>query len=228
MQSYAKLFAQSSLLLVAATQVNSADLSLPSAPLFVANQNLSSLVMLVMGRDHTLYYEAYNDASDLDKDGVLDTHYDPKIDYYGLFDSHKCYTYASDLFTPTVVTSNKKCSGAWSGDFLNYLTTSRIDALRKVLYGGLRYNDESNAAGTAPILTRSYIPKDAHSWGKTWDPAVMNTTAAGNLKISEYAPLSDSKVYFFASTTLTAAKDKPLLRVLETDQNSNPALYIWN
>ena len=228
MQSYAKLFVQSSLLLVAATQVNSADLSLPSAPLFVANQNLSSLVMLVMGRDHTLYYEAYNDASDLDKDGVLDTHYDPKIDYYGLFDSHKCYTYASDLFTPTVVTSNKKCSSAWSGDFLNYLTTSRIDALRKVLYGGLRYNDGSNEAGTAPILTRSYIPKDAHSWGKTWDPAVMNTTAAGNLKISEYAPLSDSKVYFFASTTLYGNQQKPLLRVLETNQNPSPALYIWN
>ena len=223
MQRYAKLFAQSSFLLLAATKVNSADLSLPSAPLFVANQNLSSLVMLVMGRDHTLYYEAYNDASDLNNDKVLDTHYDPKIDYYGLFDSYKCYTYDNDLFSPTVTTSNKQCSSAWSGDFLNYLTTSRIDALRKVLYGGLRYNDGSNVAGTAPILTRSYIPKDAHSWGKTWDPAVMGST-----KISKYAPLSDTKVYFFASTTLTAAKDKPLLRVLETNQNPTPALYIWN
>jgi type IV pilus assembly protein PilY1 len=223
MQSYAKLFAQSSILLLTATQVNSSDLSLPSAPLFVANQNLSSLVMLVMGRDHTLYYEAYNDASDLNNDTVLDTHYDPKIDYYGLFDSHKCYTYANDLFTPSKTTADKKCSSAWSGDLLNYLTTSRIDALRKVLYGGLRYNDGSNAVGTAPILTRSYIPKDAHSWGKTWDPAVMGTT-----KISQYAPLLDTKVYFFASTTLTAEKDKPLLRVLETSPNPNPALYIWN
>ena len=221
MQRYAKLFAQSSFLLLAATQVNSADLSLPSAPLFVANQNLSSLVMLVMGRDHTLYYEAYNDASDLDGDGVLDIHYDPKIEYYGLFDSYKCYSYADDLFTPTAVTKNKKCSGAWSGDFLNYLTTSRIDALRKVLYGGLRYNDDKN--DTAPILTRSYIPKDAHSWGKTWDPAVMGAT-----KISEYAPLLDTEVYFFASTTLYAAQDRPLLRVLETIQNPKPPLYIWN
>lgn len=228
MQNYAKLLAQSSLFLVAAAQVNSADLSLPSAPLFVANQNLTSLVMLVMGRDHTLYYEAYNDASYLDKDDILDIHYDPKIDYYGLFDSYKCYTYANDLFSPSKVTSNKRCSNEWSGDFLNYLTTSRIDALRKVLYGGLRYNDDKNDVSTAPILTRSYIPKDAHSWGKTWDPAVMNTTAAGNLKISSYAPLKDDKVYFFASTTLFAAQDKPLLRVLETNKNPNPALYIWN
>ncbi len=208
--------------------VEAAELSLPSAPLFVPNQNLTSLVMLVMGRDHTLYYEAYNDASDLDKDGILDIHYDPKIDYYGLFDSHKCYTYASDLFSPSRTTSDKKCSNEWSGDFLNYLTTSRIDALRKVLYGGLRYNDSTSTVGVAPILTRSYIPKDAHSWGKTWDPAVMNTTEAGNIKISNYAPLKDDKVYFFASTTLFAAQDKPLLRVLETNKNPNPALYIWN
>ena len=48
------------------------------------------LVMLVMGRDHKLYYEAYNDASDLNDDGVLDIHYKPSIDYYGYFDSYKC------------------------------------------------------------------------------------------------------------------------------------------
>ena len=31
--------------------------------------------MIIMGRDHKLYYEAYNDASDLNNDGVLDTKY---------------------------------------------------------------------------------------------------------------------------------------------------------
>jgi type IV pilus assembly protein PilY1 len=227
-KSYRKIPVLISLLSLVTIPVHATELSLPSAPLFVANQNLTSLVMLVMGRDHTLYYEAYNDASDLDGDEVLDTHYDPKIEYYGLFDSHKCYTYASDLFSPTRTTADKKCSNEWSGDFLNYLTTSRIDALRKVLYGGLRYNDSTNTAGVAPILTRSYIPKDAHSWGKTWDPAVMNTTAAGNLNISSYAPLKNDKVYFFASTSLTGDKDKPLLRVLETIKNPSPALYIWN
>jgi type IV pilus assembly protein PilY1 len=48
------------------------------------------LVMLVMGRDHKLYYEAYNDASDLDGDGDLDVGYKPdEIEYYGYFDSFK-------------------------------------------------------------------------------------------------------------------------------------------
>ena len=31
--------------------------------------------MLVVGRDHKLYYEAYNDASDLNGDGKLDVGY---------------------------------------------------------------------------------------------------------------------------------------------------------
>jgi len=39
------------------------------------------LVMLVLGRDHKLYLEAYNDASDLDGDGALDVGYNPAIDY---------------------------------------------------------------------------------------------------------------------------------------------------
>ena len=47
------------------------------------------LVMLVMGRNHKLYYEAYNDASDLDNDGTLDVGYNPTIEYYGYFDSFK-------------------------------------------------------------------------------------------------------------------------------------------
>ena len=44
------------------------------------------LVMIVMGRSHKLYYEAYNDASDLDGDGDLDVGYKPdEIDYYGYY-----------------------------------------------------------------------------------------------------------------------------------------------
>ena len=44
---------------------------LSQTPLFVS-QSMPPLNLLVMGRDHKLYYEAYNDASDLDGDGVID------------------------------------------------------------------------------------------------------------------------------------------------------------
>ncbi|MBF0530222.1 MAG: hypothetical protein HQK55_13310, partial [Deltaproteobacteria bacterium] len=97
------------------------------------------LVMLVMGRDESLYNAAYNNASDLDGDGQLETRFKPAIDYYGYFDSYKCYIYdsSSPRFEPTRATSDKTCGGEgeWSGNFLNYLTMSRMDCLRKVLYG---------------------------------------------------------------------------------------------
>jgi type IV pilus assembly protein PilY1 len=136
-----------------------------AVPPFVS-AGVPPLVMLVMGRNHKLYYEAYNDASDLDGDGNLDVGYNPDIDYYGYFDSHKCYTYNSgnSRFEPSTVTIDKKCSaaGEWSGDFLNYLTMSRMDCLRKVLYGGYRSTDTA----TETVLQRVYVPQDAHSWGK--------------------------------------------------------------
>ncbi|MBR9981796.1 MAG: hypothetical protein KFF50_12275, partial [Desulfatitalea sp.] len=174
-------------------------------PSFMAN-TASPLVMLVMGRDHKLYYEAYNDASDLNEDGVLDTNYKPEeIDYYGYFDSFKYYAYSStrQRFEPVGAAPDKKVppgnNGYWSGDFLNYLTTSRIDAIRKVLYGGYRRVDTD----TETVLERSFIPQDAHSWGKEYE-----SIARDGYDIREYAPLALPAVtpaqtrHLFASTSL--------------------------
>ena len=131
-----------------------APLNIASKPLFLG-ETAPPLLMLVLGRNHKLYYEAYNDASDLNNDGILDVGYKPSIDYYGYFNSYACYDYSSSngRFVPKSVKSEaeraagiKTCNsggggsaeyqGAWSGDFLNYVTTARIDALRKVFYAG--------------------------------------------------------------------------------------------
>ncbi|RNC69901.1 MAG: pilus assembly protein PilY [Desulfuromonadales bacterium] len=145
-------------------------------PPFVA-QAVPPLVMFEVGREHKLYYEAYNDAADIDEDGRLDTTYKHSIDYYGYFDPKKCYTYDSTgtaKFVPASVTADidtdasrvvysKFCSaGQWSGNILNWLSMSRMDVLRKVLYGGHRSADSSSST----VLERVYIPQDAHSWGK--------------------------------------------------------------
>ena len=187
------------------------------------------LVMIVMGRDHKLYYEAYNDASDLDGDGDLDVGFKPdEIDYYGYFDSFKCYTYDSSdgRFNPTSLsvsnaglTNNKACSGAseWSGDFLNYLTTSRMDAMRKVLYGGHRSTDTASET----ILQRAYIPQDAHCWGKEY-----KDVATSGYDITEYSPLSlptSGNRHLFASTTLSD-NGTPILRVLT---NNSGRIWEW-
>ena len=59
------------------------------------------LNLLVLGRDHKLYYEAYNDYTDLNNDGVIDIGYKPsQITYFGYFDSYKCYTYDGKQVRP--------------------------------------------------------------------------------------------------------------------------------
>ena len=193
-------------------------------PPFLA-ASVPPLVMLVMGRNHKLYYEAYNDASDLDGDGTLDITYKPDdIDYYGYFDSFKYYEYdiTDKRFEPRGKTLN--ASGVvdgigkmapsgdyWSGDFLNYLTMSRMDAMRKVLYGGMRSTDTT----TETVLERAYIPQDAHSWGKEYE-----SIATDGYDIRDYSPLglpTLGKRHLLASTSLADAADAayaPLLRVL--------------
>ena len=112
-------------------------------------------------------------------------------------------------------TADKTCSGDWSGDFLNYMTTSRIDALRKVLYGGHRVIDSASLT----VLERSFIPQDAHSWGKEYQSVAVN-----GYDISDYTPLSvpTSGRHLFANTSLFADPDTPLLRVL-----TNRSERIW-
>ncbi len=198
---------------------HAAELDLAKSPLFIA-QPAPPLTMLIMGKNHKLFYEAYNDASDLNGDGILDVGYKPSIDYFGYFDSYKCYLYESSKsrFQPSHVTNNKKCSGYWSGDFLNYMTTSRIDALRKVLYGGYRYKENNNST----ILERAYIPQDAHSWGKEY-----TSVAVDGYNISEYTPLNlpqNGKRHLFANTTLLNGNGEPLLRVA---QNLSYRVWEW-
>jgi type IV pilus assembly protein PilY1 len=201
-------------LLAAALSVQASNTP-STVPLFVS-QAVPPLNMLVMGRDHKLYYEAYNDASDLDGDGVLDVGFKPGITYYGYFNSGACYSYQSSRFEPTAKAGEKNtCSNAWSGNFLNYLATSRMDALRKVLYGGYRATD-SNAE---TVLRAAFIPQDAHSSGKEFDPA------RDSFNIGQYTPLTTPPTgyrHLFAITTLSDG-GTPILRVL-----TNTTYRIWN
>jgi type IV pilus assembly protein PilY1 len=198
--------------LFASIQFSYGSAPLAQQPMFSAGGvDAPPLTMLVMGRDHTLYYEAYNDASDLNGDGVLDVGYQPDdVDYFGYFSSSRCYDYESGVFRPIATTGNKQCSTGWSGDFLNYLTTARIDALRKVLYGGRRVIDTESRT----VLERAYIPQDAHSWGKEY-----RSIDHDGYDIRDYAPLElpqEGTRHLFANVTLAASDgDKmPLLRVL--------------
>lgn len=185
-----------------------------SIPPFMGS-SVPPLLMLDISKDHKNSYKAYNDYSDLDGDGVIDTQYKGTITYYGYFDPTKCYAYSSTsstytaaayLFTPSSVssTSPATCDGTkWSGNFLNWATMSRMDVLRKVMYGGYRSTD--NASMT--ILERQFLPQDAHSWAKVYTPGTGDPT------VSQLTPLANTASITICNTTVADPANPPVMRV---------------
>lgn len=155
-------------------------------PLYLT-QSADARVELLLSRDNQLYFKAYTDYTDLDGDGILDTTYNDKFSYYGYFDSSRCYDYTSnsrfepsanhvtgyDSTNPTAQITNHQCSLQWSGNFLNWATMTRIDVLRKALYGGYRSQDDASTGSAnwgTTVLERTLIPHDAHAFVKVYSP----------------------------------------------------------
>jgi type IV pilus assembly protein PilY1 len=186
------------------------DLNIAQSPLTIS-QAASPRVMLTMSRDHQLYIKAYTDYSDLDNNGTLDTSYIDTFDYYGYFDNQKCYTYINSRFEPASAATGANshhCSSQWSGNFLNWATMTRMDIIRKVLYGGFRSTDTADT-----VLERSLIPYDVHSFAKVF-------TAASTTDMQKYVPYAQTTISLCNLTQGSGlAKDAgtatypPLLRV---------------
>lgn len=168
LSTWALIFGISLTIPAQAVSYSSEATNISSVPLYIG-ANIPPLVMLDISKDQQLYKKAYNDYSDLDGDGQLETTYKHSIDYYGYFDSYKCYDYstANSRFEPVSNTTTKYCAGNWSGNFLNWVAMSRMDSVRKLLYGGTRSTDTA----TETVLERAYIPTDAHSWAKYYNGA---------------------------------------------------------
>ena len=194
-----------------------AQVNLANAPLLTL-KTAPGLVMLTMGRDLPLFKAAYSDVSDLDGDGVLDLFFKPAFKYEGYFASDRCYDYiaASGIFRPIRIgdlvipnaadtsknyyrcTGTPTATGKWSGNFLNWVAMSRMDVLRKVLYGGRRSTD---AATT--VLERAFVPQDSTLWGKEY-----GGIANDGYDIREYTPLAlptGTTRHMFANVSLQRA-----------------------
>lgn len=167
-----------------------AAIGVAQAPLF-ATSPVEPRVMLLMSRDHELSKKAYNDYSDLDNDGALDTTYKDSIAYYGYFDSDKCYSYTSSRFEPAaaVTSGTHQCDGTtWSGNFLNWATMTRLDVVRKVLYGGFRSTDSTGTTLGTTVLERAFMPPDVHAFAKVFEPA------GGATDVAKYTPYAQAAI----------------------------------
>ena len=132
------------------------DMDIASYPLYVSAGLKQPLIMLLLGRDHSMYYEAYNDLTDLDEDGSIDGVFTPHVIYDGIFESNWCYSYTDNMFKMSKLADSKesyngnpvyKCNGLWSGNFLNYITSSRMDIVKRILIGGQRFTMEGKNVG---------------------------------------------------------------------------------
>ena len=214
------------------------------------------LVMLTMSRDHRLFYAAYNDTSDVDGDGVVDVGFKPNILYYGNFVSDRCYDYvssgASFVFRPVAMAipisadplaSDGGCkqgaSKYWHGNWLNWAATSRIDALRRVLYGGYRQVDSATTAvapsNSSTVLQAAYIPKDSHVWGKEYRPT------RDKYKIDQYTPLNPPSNLLTKQHLFVVVKDgagnnygnflttayAPVLRYITDADQTTERIWTW-
>ena len=261
-------------------------------PMNVAGLYVPPSVMLVMGREHNLFAEAYDDASDIDGDGYLDTMYDPSITYEGIFDPNLCYEYhnGTDGISPAVadnvingywipkvkaiqvtktfdklwhaettrgatrtvpVCNTGSSTDYWLGNFLNYVTTSRIDAIRKILYGGTRLTntqltnsesapvhyvgkDKNGKEYKAAILKHSRVLRDGHAWGKVLGKASYQDTAGTQVfRVEDFTGLSGGSnaygAYFFGIASYDSGDYKGYgqgryMRVIYSPDASMPAV----
>jgi len=207
-----------------------------SNPPVHVSQGATPLVMLTMARDHSLFFGAYNDLTDLEGTGAVNFKFLPTFEYGGLFNSAYCYAYTgktdstntlpagldsyfkpvgdADPLSSAYANPGGCTSGAsatkWSGNWLNYVTTSRIDAMRVALYGGHRIKD---GVYTDPrpvtLLRRAYIPQDGHAWAKEYTSVAVN-----GYDISKYTPFALPIIasgvqtrHFFGNLTSTVIRD---------------------
>lgn len=209
------------------------------SPLFLT-QSAKPVTMLNLSKDHQLYFKAFDDYSDLDGDGTPETTYKHSFNYYGYFDNGKCYSYdtASLQFEPESTTSDKYCNGNWSGNFLNWASMTRIDTIRKILYGGLRSSDTVDTTKTTTnkknktittttpgvtTLERAYLPNDAHSFAKFYNGSdLTQLTPFSAADVKDGITLCNTTV---SSTQLSQnVTDAPLIRVAK----GNYALWAGN
>jgi type IV pilus assembly protein PilY1 len=134
--------------------------------------------------------------------GHVSNCYDNDVEYYGYFDPDKCYTYAGSgstgRFEPSSITANHQCSGAWSGNFLNWATMTAIDAVRKAFTGGNR--DTLDGSAEAPGETYLLRANQRRSEGDQWVP-IKQIDNAGNYTTHSGTVYIINKYKGFAVTT---------------------------
>ena len=189
------------------------------------------MVMLNVSKDFSMFSRAYTDYEDLDFDGAVDYTFNPAFKYYGYFDSTKCYTYATtggNRYVPSKMATNEggkyyctvnagdSNTTDWSGNFLNWAAMSRMDVLRKILFGGLRSTDST----TNTVLELSFVPRNSQAFVKFYNGSDLNRLTPFN---------------YAEGVTLCRRHENPILTTLSQTTTLAPVIrsargnyLLWN
>jgi type IV pilus assembly protein PilY1 len=116
-----------------------------SYPLFLT-QSVTPNILIILDNSGSMNFQAYTGA------------YDPNSRYYGYFDPDAGYTYSSQRFI-------RDTSGAWGGNFLNWVTMRRVDVARKVLVGGLAAS--RTGSGVQELIGEDPVQNGRDYWKDT-------------------------------------------------------------
>ena len=115
----------------------SANAQVSQTPLYLGGGNVPGNLVLVP----SVEWPTINGVANLGE-------YTEAREYLGYFDARKCYAYSYNAnealrhFYPVGWASSHRCSGQWSGNFMNWAATQTIDPFRSVLTGGYRVRDD--------------------------------------------------------------------------------------
>ncbi|WP_298431541.1 PilC/PilY family type IV pilus protein [Ottowia sp.] len=211
----------------AASPPNIKSVNIASTPLYAATQGDKPTLALALSVEFPTVGAQYVDQPG----GTTDATYSSTKEYLGYYNSEMCYTYvdaptetpasgktAADYkrFKISGAATSRKCSDAFSGNFLNWATSSAVDMLRLALSGGDRYIDQEGLT----ILQRAVLPNGDPTcmWNSSnfpgkqlnkgtdgsYDGAVPTAliTAANNAGITSiWVANTLNRIYFGASKT---------------------------
>jgi len=194
-------------------------ISLASEPLYAKGTRDKPTLTLALSVEFPTVGAQYSNPSS----STLDDTYAPTTEYVGYYDADSCYTYNNaptevastatnyadyKRFVRAGAASNRACAGTgFSGNFMNWATSSAVDMLRMGLTGGDRILDTS----TLTVLQRAVIQRDMFinsyfpskkllaTYVSGAVPSALKGSHVGDIYIANCL----NKVYFGTSNTTT-------------------------
>lgn len=191
------------------------EVVLPAEPLYMNGAKTKGNLTLALSVEFPTVGQTYRDEFDKTKE------------YVGYFDPKACYKHApgqNNFDWNGPLTAAGECSGsggAFSGNFMNWATSSAIDILRYGLTGGNRIVDESSG-NAKTVLQRAWLPDSFYKHGTYFtEKSITKAQAATLVETALYNKITDggklwiyncrNRVYFAKSrdTNSSSACDKP-------------------